>query len=107
MNGIFMQGKIQAAVAAATIMSMNAIGAFYFDISHNQKSAAYQLLNLRIGKQWDAWTLSAWARNLLNEDYATRGFYFGNEPPWFENTLYTRFGDPRTYGISLRYHYGD
>jgi outer membrane receptor protein involved in Fe transport len=88
-------------------IDLNAIAAFYFDISHNQKSDAYQLLNLRIGKQWEAWTLSAWARNLLNEDYATRGFYFGNEPPWFENTLYTRFGDPRTYGISLSYHYGD
>jgi len=88
-------------------LDLNAIGAFYFDISHEQKSDAYQLLNLRIGKQWNAWTLSAWARNLLDENYATRGFYFGNEPPAFENTLYTRFGDPRSYGLSLSYHYGD
>jgi outer membrane receptor protein involved in Fe transport len=86
-------------------LDFNAIGSFYFDISHNQKSKAYQLVNLRIGKQWDHWTLSAWARNLFDEDYATRGFYFGNEPPWFENTLYTRFGDPRTFGLTLNYQY--
>lgn len=86
-------------------LDFNAIDAFYFDISHNQKSEAYQLVNLRIGKQWDSWTLSAWARNLFDEYYATRGFYFGNEPPWFENTLYTRFGEPRTYGLTLSYHY--
>jgi len=87
-------------------LDFNAIDAFYFDISHNQKSKAYQVVNLRIGKHWNAWTLSAWARNLFDEDYATRGFYFGNEPPWFENTLYTRFGDPRSYGLTLSYHYG-
>ncbi len=87
-------------------LDFNAIGAHYFDISHNQQSDAYQLVNLRVGKQWGAWGLSAWARNLFDEDYATRGFYFGNEPPLFENTLYTRFGDPRTYGITLSYDYG-
>jgi len=87
-------------------LDFNAIDAFYFDISHNQKSKAYQLVNLRIGKQWGSWALSAWARNLFDEDYATRGFYFGNEPPWFENTLYTRFADPRSYGLTLSYHYG-
>ena len=86
-------------------LDLNAIDSFYFDISHNQKSDAYRLLNLRIGKQWNAWTLSVWARNLLDENYATRGFYFGNEPPVFENTLYTRFGDPRSYGLSLSYNY--
>ena len=88
-------------------LDFNTIDAFYFDISHNQKSKAYHLVNLRIGKQWNAWTLSAWARNLFDEDYATRGFYFGNEPPWFENTLYTRFGDPRSYGLTLSYQYGN
>jgi iron complex outermembrane receptor protein len=86
-------------------LDINAIDAYYFDISHNQKSNTYQLVNLRIGKQWGSWALSAWTRNLFDEDYATRGFYFGNEPPLFENTLYTRFGDPRTFGITLNYDY--
>jgi len=86
-------------------LDINVIDAYYFDISHNQRSDAYRLVNLRVGKQWGAWGLSAWTRNLFDEDYATRGFYFGNEPPLFENTLYTKFGDPRTYGITLSYDY--
>ena len=32
-----------------------------------------------------------------------RGFYFGNEPPDFPPTLYTRLGDPRHYGITVSY----
>lgn len=84
-------------------LDINLIDAYYFDISHNQKSDAHQLVNLRVGKQWGAWGLSAWARNLFDKDYATRGFYFGNEPPLFENTLYTKFGDPRSFGITLTY----
>jgi outer membrane receptor protein involved in Fe transport len=86
-------------------VDVNAIDAFYFDISHNQKSRAYQLVNLRFGKQWGAWTFAAWGRNIFDQNYATRGFFFGNEPPLFENTLYTKFGDPRTYGITLSYDY--
>lgn len=86
-------------------VDVNAIDAFYFDISHNQKSRAYQLLNLRFGKQWGAWTFSAWGRNIFDQNYATRGFFFGNEPPLFENTLYTKFGDPRTYGFTVSYDY--
>jgi outer membrane receptor protein involved in Fe transport len=74
---------------------------FYFDVSHDQKSDAYELVNLRVGFGTEVWTLQAWARNLFDEDYAVRGFYFGNEPPDFPPTLYTRFGDPRQIGVTL------
>jgi outer membrane receptor protein involved in Fe transport len=56
---------------------------------------------MRIGFETDAWTLQAWARNLFDEDYTVRGFYFGNEPPDFPPTLYTRFGDPQQLGVNL------
>ncbi|NNC78430.1 MAG: TonB-dependent receptor [Woeseiaceae bacterium] len=74
---------------------------FYFDVSHNQRSWAYQLVNARTGFRADKWSLQVWARNLLDEDFAVRGFFFGNEPPNFPNTLYTRLGDPRQVGITL------
>ena len=72
---------------------------FYYDVSHDQKSQPYQLVNARIGYEADSWSAQLWARNLLNEDYAVRGFYFGNEPPDFPDTLYTRPGDPRQFGL--------
>ncbi|MCP4303125.1 MAG: TonB-dependent receptor [Gammaproteobacteria bacterium] len=74
---------------------------FYFDVSHDQKSNAYELLNARVGYESDGWLLSLWARNLLDKRYAVRGFYFGNEPPDFPDTLYTRLGDPRHVGITI------
>jgi outer membrane receptor protein involved in Fe transport len=75
--------------------------AFYFDVSHDQKSEAYELLNARIGYERDSWLLQLWARNLFDKDYAVRGFYFGNDPPDFPNTLYTRLGDPRQVGVTI------
>lgn len=74
---------------------------FYFDVSHDQKSRAYRLLNARIGFDHDLWQLSLWARNLLDKEYAVRGFYFGNEPPDFPDALYTRLGDPRQLGVTI------
>ncbi len=74
---------------------------FYFDVSHDQKSAAYELANARVGFDADRWSIQLWARNLFNEDYPVRGFYFGNEPPDFPPTLYTRFGDPKQLGVSF------
>ena len=84
-------------------IDVNAMDDFFFDISHNQKSEPYALVHLRLAKQWRSWTLSAWARNLLDKRYATRGFFFGNEPPAFSETLYTRLGDPRSIGLTLSY----
>ena len=80
--------------------------AFYFDVSHDQESQPYELLHARTGYEGDNWLVQLWIRNLTDEDYAVRGFYFGNEPPDFPATLYTRFGDPRQVGVTLerRFH---
>ena len=75
--------------------------AFYFDVSHNQRSEAYELLNARTGFEADTWSLTFWARNLSDERYAVRGFFFGNQPPDFPPTLYTRLGDARQFGATF------
>lgn len=74
---------------------------FFFDVSHDQTSQAYELFHARIGYESDNWIVQLWGRNLADEDYAVRGFYFGNEPPDFPATLYTRLGDPRQVGVTL------
>jgi outer membrane receptor protein involved in Fe transport len=76
---------------------------FFFDYGHDQKSESYGLANLSVGRDFDAWNVKLWVRNLLDEEYAVRGFFFGNEPPDFPPTLYTRLGDPRHYGITVSY----
>ena len=74
---------------------------FYFDVSHDQKSQSYELANARVGFESGSWAVQLWARNLFDEDYTVRGFYFGNEPPDFPPELYTRFGDPRQVGVTF------
>ncbi|NNL05512.1 MAG: TonB-dependent receptor [Xanthomonadales bacterium] len=86
-------------------LDINAMDGFYFDYSHDEKAASRVIVNLKAGKTWGRWSLHAWVRNLLDEDYATRGFSFGLAPPLFERTRYTRLGDPRHYGLTLGYHY--
>ena len=76
---------------------------FYYSDSHDNKSRSYLLTNLSLGYQLDQLEVSLWMRNAFNRYYSVRGFYFGNEPPNFENTLYERHGDPRHFGLSLQY----
>ncbi|MEQ1803367.1 MAG: TonB-dependent receptor [Gammaproteobacteria bacterium] len=71
--------------------------------SPDPETSAYQVLDLRAGREWGAWSVEAWCRNVLDEEYAVRGFYFGNEPPDFTPTLYTRLGDPRHAGVTVKY----
>jgi outer membrane receptor protein involved in Fe transport len=78
---------------------------FFFDVSHNQKSQAFQLVNARVGYEAEQWVIALWARNLLDENYAVRGFFFGNEPPDFPNTLYLRRGDPRQLGVTASFRF--
>ncbi len=75
--------------------------AFYFDVSHDQESEAYELVNARLGFDAGTWTAQLFVRNLFDTRYAVRGFFFGNEPPDFPNTLYTRLGDPRQLGVTF------
>lgn len=79
---------------------------FYFDVSHDQKSTAYELVNARVGFEAANWTAQLWVRNLFDTHYAVRGFFFGNEPPDFPATLYTRLGDPRQLGITFEKRFG-
>lgn len=75
--------------------------AFYFDASHDQQSDPYSLLNLKAGYASGRWSAYLWGRNVFDERYAVRGFYFGLEPPDFANTLYVQQGDPRQFGVTV------
>jgi iron complex outermembrane receptor protein len=84
-------------------LDLSGMDEFFFDYGHDQASEPYELANLSVGRDWASWSVKVWGRNVFDEDYSVRGFYFGNEPPDFPPTLYTRLGDPRHYGITLSY----
>ena len=83
-----------------------AVDAFYFDVPPNDsRSSSYVVTNLRAGYDAANWTASIWARNLFNETYAIRGFFFGNVPPDFPDQQYIQRGDPRQVGVTFTYSY--
>ncbi|MDT3308917.1 TonB-dependent receptor [Shewanella vaxholmensis] len=75
---------------------------FYYSDSNESRSEPYTIVNARVGYEASAWSAYLWGRNLFNEEYGVRGFYFGNEPDngWAEKQ-YIRYGDPRQIGVSF------
>ena len=86
-------------------IDINGKSSFYYSDSHNNKSKSYQLVNLTFGYAKADFSANLWVRNLFDEYYSTRGFFFGNEAPNFVDTLYRRQGDPRNLGLSVRYDF--
>ncbi len=84
-------------------LDVSGMDSFFFDYGHDQESKSYGIANFSVGREWETWSVKLWVRNVLDEDYFVRGFYFGNEPPDFPATLYTRLGDPRHYGVTFSY----
>jgi iron complex outermembrane recepter protein len=77
--------------------------AFYFDASHDQRSEPRAVGNLKAGYSGPSWAVYGWGRNVFDESYAVRGFYFGLEPPDFANKLYVQRGDPRQFGVTVEW----
>jgi outer membrane receptor protein involved in Fe transport len=88
-------------------IDVTGMGSFFYDLPPNgTRSHAYGLLNAKIGWEQDRWSAYVWGRNLLNKNYAVRGFFFGDEPPDFNNKLYVQLGDPRLFGASFTVKFG-
>jgi len=85
-------------------LGLNILGkdSFYFSDSHSIRSEAYNLVNLNFSYTWDEWQLTLWGRNLSDEDYLVRGFYFGNDPrDSYTAKGYTQLGEPARLGLTL------
>ena len=79
---------------------------FYFSNGHDIQSDSMNLAHATLKYLLEQYELSIWGRNILDETYKTRGFYFGNNPlnGWI-NEPYYQFGEPRTLGITARIHF--
>ena len=87
-------------------VDLAAVDSFYFDVPPNDtKSNAYTLTNVKAGYESAHWAGYLWVRNAFDENYAVRGFFFGDEPPDFPNKLYTQRGDPRQWGVTVDYRF--
>jgi iron complex outermembrane receptor protein len=87
-------------------VDVTGMGSYFYDLPPNwTRSNPYGLANAKIGWQAGRYEAYVWGRNLLDKDYTVRGFYFGDQPPNFPNTLYTQLGEPRNWGVHFIYHF--
>lgn len=85
-------------------LAVEARDAFFFSDSHDVRSDAYALVHASAGFQGERWSVTVWGRNLADEDFAVRGFFFGNDPrDDYTARGFTQLGEPRRYGLSLTY----
>lgn len=86
---------------------INARDSHYESNSHFKRRGAMTVLNSTIGYQKNNWTYSLWAKNLLDNDYAKRIFYFDNYHPEDgyvpTDRLYKTPADPQQFGVSVNY----
>lgn len=82
---------------------VQAVDAFYFSASHDERAPAYRIANLRAGYEGERWSATLYVRNLFDERYAVRGFFFANEPPDWEAKRYVQNGDPRQFGLRVSF----
>ena len=75
----------------------------FFGYYHNETIAGYTVLNASLAWRYRSTEIRAWARNLLDDDYAVHAFYFANDPRdgFVTNRNYKQFGEPRVYGVEL------
>ncbi len=81
------------------------VDSFYYDVSNDQKSNPYTLVNLKLGYQQAHWAAYAWVRNAFNRYYAMRGFFFNDLPVAAPDQRYTQAGDPRQFGVTVNYSF--
>ena len=91
-------------VANNVDFGLNVLGkdSFYFSDSHGIQSSSYSLTNVNLSYSRENWKLMLWGRNLSDEDYYVRGFYFGNDPrDNYVEKGYTQLGEPARLGVTL------
>lgn len=91
-------------ISSALELDVNIQGkdSFYFSDSHSIRSKDYSLVNASLSYSWKEWQLTLWGRNLNDEDYSVRGFFFGNDPrDNYAAKGYTQLGEPMRYGLTL------
>ncbi|MCX6951914.1 MAG: TonB-dependent receptor [Verrucomicrobia bacterium] len=75
--------------------------------SNNQNEArrAFRIVNASLGYTWQRWTFTVWGRNVFDQRYDKRVYFFGNEDPDYVETRYENRADPRQLGVSAAYRF--
>jgi len=78
---------------------------YYESNSHNEKRSAYHIVNGSIGYRFKQWTFTLWGKNLFDESYEKRIFFFENDlaDGFSQKRRYENPAAPRTFGVTANY----
>jgi outer membrane receptor protein involved in Fe transport len=81
-------------------------GDYYESNDNDEKRDGFTNVNASIGYTRNDWTVSLWVRNLLDERYTQRVFFFGNdETTGYADTRYESLAPPRQIGVTVRHDF--
>ena len=87
-------------------VSVNGRDHYVFDLESGSNLDSFAVADLSAGYRNGNWELTLWVKNLFDERYARRGFYFANEPPNYDNPRkWVSFAAPRQVGATLRWSF--
>lgn len=79
---------------------------YFYSISHDEESEAVHLLNASMKYIGDTVDITLWARNITDEEYGVRGFFFGNDPrDGYTAKKYEQLGEPAVVGVRFDYSF--
>jgi outer membrane receptor protein involved in Fe transport len=88
------------------LIEVDAKDEFYYSFSHDNKSDSMAITHTSLDYSLQDWSVSVYARNLFDKQYANRGFYFGNDPrDGYTKHVWEQFGEPRRVGINVKFQY--
>jgi iron complex outermembrane receptor protein len=73
--------------------------------NQNESRRPFRVVNASIGYTRGKWTFTVWGRNVFDERYEKRVFFFGNEDPDYVETRYEDRADPRQVGATAAYRF--
>lgn len=73
--------------------------------NHDEQRRAFRLVNAAVGFVRGGWSVSVWARNLLDFRHEKRVFFFGNAEPDYAETRYESRADPRQVGMTAVFRF--
>lgn len=71
-------------------------GKMYFDKANKYSRDPYQLVNAKIGYEFENLDIYLYAKNLFDTSYDTEGYYGG---------MFILYSDPREIGVTLAYRF--
>ena len=82
--------------------AVNGRDGYFYSFSHDEEADSVNLVNMALTYQGDMFDVTLWTRNLTDETYGVRGFYFGNDPrDFYTAKKYEQFGEPNVFGVRV------